>query len=263
MPRFRVATRGEGSVEVEASNWLSALGEGVAQLGSHGPLDRIACEALPNGQVLVRDVRSGQGFIVQTLDADESEERVAEIEPDALPLPLPEDTADTAEVARPATLMDEVDEIMRAATDEAAIRHTLEALRALVPAEGASVIRVRSDGTLGFAAAAGPGAAALQGVSFSSSQGVAGFSVRRRAAVALSEPYADPRFFSNVDAVTGVRTRSILCVPVAFETRVFGCIEAVNSVNARGFGAEDMADAGILADALAQRLTAGGPISSR
>ncbi len=257
MNRFRISSRVHGSVDIDAPNWLAALGEGLASLGVHGVLDRIACEALPNGQILVRDVRTGQAFAVQTLEEGIDTPDHTEDEDD-LALPPDEETVDLADLGV-ASLTDEIEEIHRSATDADAIGQTVGALRALVPSLGNSVLLLRSDDTLAFAAVTGPGAERLQNVSFPADTGVAGFCVRRLVSVALKDAYADPRFFKEVDTVTGVRTRTLLCVPIAYEGRVFGCLEAVNAESG-AFSAESMADASILADALAQRLAHGGPV---
>lgn len=63
--RFEVSTRGLPPQRVEAPNWLAALGLGIDQLGVVASIDRLACEVLPNGKVLARDVRSGLGFVVE------------------------------------------------------------------------------------------------------------------------------------------------------------------------------------------------------
>jgi hypothetical protein len=87
--------------------------------------------------------------------------------------------------------------------------------------------------------------------------GVAGFCVSRNTSVSLKDAYADPRFFSDVDAKTGLRTDSILCVPIAARDRVYGCIELVNAIEgspAGGFRNEAMIEVGALAAALGRRL---------
>lgn len=52
---------------VEAHSWLSALGLALDELAVVERLERLACEVLPNGTVLARDGRSGQGFVVEPL----------------------------------------------------------------------------------------------------------------------------------------------------------------------------------------------------
>ena len=98
MAWFLVSTRGEKPTEVEAPNWLSALGIGLEDIGAVASIDRLACEVLPNGTVLIRDARSGQGFVVQPSDGqpDDTEEDLG----DLLLMPEDEDTEATEETLR-------------------------------------------------------------------------------------------------------------------------------------------------------------------
>jgi len=72
--RFLVSVRGGTPSDVLAANWLSALGDGLEQLGIVGDIDRLACEVLPNGTVIARDVRTGAGYIVQPAGPTEPDE---------------------------------------------------------------------------------------------------------------------------------------------------------------------------------------------
>lgn len=246
MQRFRVTDRARGSVEVQAPNWMAALGEGMARLGISGQVDRMSAEALPSGQIFVRDNRTGAAYAVLPLeDASEYTEAVD----------LTEEVI-VADIA-PASASDEAEEVLRAATVEQATARALDAAHALVASEAGSVVLAREDDTLYFAAATGPGAEMLANVSLPAGTGIVGFSVDRCTSVALKDAYADPRFFKPVDTVTGTRTRTLLCVPVALDGKVFGCLELINAVSEGGFTRSDMSDACIVADALAQRLARG------
>ena len=78
MGRYLVSTRSEQPVEVDAPNWLVALGVGLDMLGAVTSIDRLACEVLANGKVIARDARSGLGVVVQAVDADEEEAPIPE-----------------------------------------------------------------------------------------------------------------------------------------------------------------------------------------
>lgn len=249
VPTFRVSSRTLGVVEVEATNWLVALGEGLERLGAVAALNRIACEVLPNGTTLVRDVRTGSGFIVQPLGE-----------------PVPEGVEPTDEVALPPPVTDArlpdgfvgwIDTILHAPDTRAALRTALEAAMGCVRCEGGAVLLEQHDGALLFAAAAGPEAARLKDVLVPAGSGVAGFSVDHAVALTVNEPYRDERFYADVDRRTGVRTRSILCVPVAVESRVFGCIELINALAPNGFPSRALGDVSLVGDALAERLARG------
>jgi hypothetical protein len=243
MPTFRVSSRAHGSVDVEAPNWLGALGLALAKMKVRDPLDRIAAETLPNGTILARDVRTGTAFVVVPLDSGEdtgdeaSEELLIDI--DAAPEPSP------------ATFADEIREIGRARTQRDAVATALDAAMARTPAEGGSVLLRRGD-ELQFVDSRGPGQATLATLRIPADAGVAGFCVARGAAVALNDAYDDARFFSDVDKLTGVRTRSLLCVPLVHAGRALGCIELVNAPE--GFGSDSLDRVRLLAVALAARL---------
>lgn len=247
MAVYRITSRTLGSVDVEAVNWLAALGAGLPRLGCADTMERIACEALPNGQILVRDVRRGLGFVVQPLGLGEPE-HTEEVED----LPVPSPSGD--EELLPASLQDEVDEILRAATPERAVHQALEAAVSRVVSEAGAVLLVRDEDTLKFVDAVGPGADTLMNVSLPAGTGLAGFCVERASAVSVMDAYHDPRFFPQVDRITGYRTRSILCVPVAWQRRVLGCLELLNAVEPGSFRGEGMGEAQVLANALGQRL---------
>jgi len=56
----------------------------------------------------------------------------------------------------------------------------------------------------------------------------AGWIVRNRKAVRITDVPADPRFFDNVDRVTGRPTRSLLGIPLITKNKVVGVLEALN-----------------------------------
>ena len=243
LQRYRVTDRTKGFVDVDAPNWMTALGVGLERLGVEAKLDRISAESLHGGTILVRDVRTGVAWSVLSLE---------DLSPATAEVDLTEEII-IAEVA-PATAADECDEVLRAPTAEAAIVRAMDAARALVPADGASVLIVQPDQTLQFKAAVGPGAEYLRNVSLPPHTGIAGFSVDHGASVALKDAYTDPRFFKQVDQVTGTRTRDLLCVPLVRGGRAVGALELVNSEAGDGFDRSAMANACLVADALVARL---------
>lgn len=59
-------------------------------------------------------------------------------------------------------------------------------------------------------------------------EGIAGYVAENRTPEIVNDAYADRRFFSRVDAISGFATHSILCVPLIVEDRVIGVFEALN-----------------------------------
>jgi Nif-specific regulatory protein len=68
-------------------------------------------------------------------------------------------------------------------------------------------------------------------------QGIAGHVVRTGQALVLPRVEDDPRFFAAVDAASGYRTRSLLCVPVRdHDGRILGALQMLNK---RGMFSDD------------------------
>jgi signal transduction histidine kinase len=89
-----------------------------------------------------------------------------------------------------------------------------------------------------FYAASGVGAGALKGMSIPVDRGIAGWVFTSRTPAIRDKVDSDERFYPGVDEVTGVRTRSLLCVPMEKHDRVLGVIEAVNKKHG-GFTGKD------------------------
>lgn len=264
MPRFQVSTRGRPPVEVEAGNWLTALGLGLDQLGAVDALDRLACEVLPNQTVIARDARSGMGFIVQRVrdapapaDPDDEPTDIQEADSADLAFAMAEgvedyEEEDTAELSRRlaraliATLSD-------ARGDLEAWERALEIAQELIDSESGAALRAEADGGLRFVAASGPKAADVRGVRLDKGTGFVGFCVRRGMALVVSRPQNDSRFYGEMDRATGYTTDSVLCVPVRGDGgRVLGCLELLNAP--KGFTRADQDRAEEVAGALSARL---------
>ncbi len=254
MPGYRISSRTHGTIEVPASNWLVALGQGLEQLGVVANMDRIACESMPNGTILVRDVRTGAGFIVQPLDGSVT----ADAEAEEI-FAAPEDTDDEA-TAQERRILPLVESVLKAASRGSAVQLALEAATQLVPAESGAVLLTERGGAMTFAGAFGPEAHKLREIAIPAGTGFAGFCVMRRAALSIKEPYEDARFCRAIDDITGYRTRSLLVVPIAVERRIFGAFELINAESPAGFDDGAMALLSRVSQALATRLGASGPV---
>lgn len=244
MPRFRVMSRRYGSIELNATNWLNALGHGLEQMGVMEGMERMACEVLRNGQVLVRDACLGEGFVVQPMGFAEVALVVEENNEDLFE--APEDTHEST--------VHQIDALRNAPGVHTAIQIALNLITHIVSAESAAVLELQQDESLIFLAATGPSAEVLMGHSIPKGVGFAGFCVRHVAALNIHEPYADSRFHRDVDAITGHRTRSLMVVPIRYQEKIYGCLEVVNARGPYGFPRSAMADAELVAGALAERM---------
>lgn len=57
---------------------------------------------------------------------------------------------------------------------------------------------------------------------------IAGWIVTNRKAVRITNAHEDPRFYSNVEAITGLSTQSLLGIPLITKNKVVGVLEALN-----------------------------------
>lgn len=289
MRTWSVTARGLASVQVQARNWIVALGRGLDELGRVDALARLACEVLPNGTVIARDIATGTGYVVQGVDAPAGTGLPESVPPPSdrgatpLPAPVPDSTEDGAialhgdhepgtdddlEEERTAETLyelpadalvelpsegDPVDGIDAAETPLMACQLALDVARERIPAESGAVI-LEERGYLRFSAVAGPASRKLMGVRLPMGTGVAGYAMEKRRTVVLADAHRDPRHCGEVDALTGYTTREIAVVPVIEADHVYGVLELMNLAGGRRFGEPDIAGMQTVADALARRL---------
>lgn len=302
MPSFEVSSSDGVPVRVQSGNWLSALGDGLEAMGLVARLERLACEVLPNGRVVARDVRTGQGYVVEPLDLPGSRQGRAPLPPrsssegtedppsqeiflappDEEEPVLDEDTRDGASQAHgelagelftdpwpvpgrgespsssTARVVELVDRVRRSPSSLLAWHEALDSAQVMVPSEAGAALEREEDGRLRFLYAFGPRSSGVQGAVLPAGTGIAGFSVQRVASLLVTDTRADPRFCADFDQVTGFQTHAVICVPVAYEGRVFGCLELLNPVLPGGYDRAQLELVEMVADALADRL-AGEP----
>lgn len=235
MATFSVSSRGLSTVEVRARNWMVALGLGLEEMGAGASVERLACEVLPNGTVIAREIRTGTGFIVQMVK-------------DGEPTPVPvEPVREVPPDSRYARVLD-------APSKGAACQAALEMAQGVVPAESGAVI-VRDRDYLRFAAASGPHARELVGLRLKAGSGVVGFVMDNGRALVLDDASQDARHCRDVDALTGYQTRALAAVPVRANDGVHGVIEVINLPAGFAFTRRHIQDLQAVGDALAQRLT--------
>lgn len=312
--QFVVSARGGASASVDAPNWLAALGVGLDQLGTVAAIDRLACEVLMNGTVLVRDARTGEGYVVRPLQAasesdatggshevlqapvddelpeydDDSElieatlveeptsdellhlHQTAHEERDAATelsaearaegehghLGDEDDITDRFSVGeRPDMLFAGLSAIADAVSVGQACDAALTALQQVVSSESGSVLLTETTGEVRFAAVTGPSAVQLRGSVLPHQTGIAGFVIARATGLIVRNTHADPRFYSEVDRLTGYRTRSVLCVPLGPVDQPLGCIQLLNPPTDRRFEPPDLRLAHDVAEALSTWIT--------
>jgi len=81
-----------------------------------------------------------------------------------------------------------------------------------------------------FYAASGAGEKVVRELSIPKDMGFAGWVFEHLEPVISDNPAEDKRFYQGIDKVTGIKTRSLICVPVIRDNRKMGVIEGINKI---------------------------------
>lgn len=87
----------------------------------------------------------------------------------------------------------------------------------------------------------------LGGISLLPGEGIAGEVIRDGQSVIIPDCQKDPRWAGKVDAKTGFKTESMICVPLSLREVTFGCIQIINKTDHMAFDNKDLAFAEELA----------------
>ena len=94
-------------------------------------------------------------------------------------------------------------------------------------------------GELVFSVPTGPKADALTDVRLPPGEGIAGWVAQNERPLRVPDVRKDPRFYPKIDEMSGLETKSILCIPLKAKTKLIGVLEAVNKVDGTHFTQED------------------------
>jgi signal transduction histidine kinase/CheY-like chemotaxis protein len=94
-------------------------------------------------------------------------------------------------------------------------------------------------GELVFSVPTGPNADELEDIRIPSGMGIAGWVAENEQYVLVSDTENDPRFYSEIDIITGMKTKSLLCVPMKSKRNLIGVLEVINKKNDSRFKEED------------------------
>lgn len=254
MPLFSVTRRGQPAVTLEAPNWIVAMGNGIQALTGDTSIDRLACEMLPNGTVIARDVQTGAGYVIQPI-AEPAAEELEDTVDDVLDASL-----DEPEGQAPAggSLREGLSSIQAAASAVGAWEKALEVALSMVPSHAGTAVEATPRAGLLFVAVQGPNASGLHSLRLPYGKGFVGFSIQRGATLTVSDVQADARHYAAVDDTTGFVTEAILCVPVLDGDTAFGCIELLNPRQGSRFSAAQVRTVQRIARALSERLVRSG-----
>ena len=129
--------------------------------------------------------------------------------------------------------------LMGAIAPDDLLRAILEAVVELLAAEGCTIALIDETGReLAFTTFVG--GAQVDGFRLPMGTGIVWWVAANGQPVISNDVANDARFFSGVDAKTGYRTRSILCVPLRQHDRIIGALEALNTTSVHGFTKADL-----------------------
>ena len=82
--------------------------------------------------------------------------------------------------------------------------------------------------SLVFYAASGAGAREVTGLSIPKGRGIAGWVYVHGSPLIVHDASNDSRFYPGIDRITGIATKSLICVPITKDDRMLGVIEGIN-----------------------------------
>jgi signal transduction histidine kinase len=137
--------------------------------------------------------------------------------------------------------MIEVSRALRSAFDlDSLLQGIIRAIVELVHCERSSILLIEPEtGELRFVAASGTDFDQLKDLVIPRHGSIAGAIAESGQPIATHNARLDPRFFNNVDLLTGQSTDSLMGVPLEIGGRVIGVLEAVNKEKGQAFDQED------------------------
>lgn len=143
------------------------------------------------------------------------------------------DTVDTLmEIARTLASPHDIGEILE--------QIMLQVSRLLNPKAWSLLLRDEETGELEFAVVVSEIAEKLKGARVPRGHGVAGWVAEHGEAIIIPDVSRDGRFAAEFDRSFSFTTRSLACVPLKCQNKVFGVIELINSLDEREFNQFDM-----------------------
>ena len=94
-------------------------------------------------------------------------------------------------------------------------------------------------GELVFSIPTGPKADKLTDIRIPRGKGIAGWVAEHEQPVLVPNAQEDSRFYPRIDKISGLETKSILCVPVKAKTKLIGVLEVINKDDGTSFAEED------------------------
>jgi len=117
------------------------------------------------------------------------------------------------------------------------LQYAMDMIRIVIDVEAGSLFLLH-DSELEFKIAFGNDIRNLQKFKLKLGQGISGSVASQGKPLIVNDISQSPHFFPDVDAHTGFKTHSVLCVPMISQGKVLGVIELINKING-DFGPND------------------------
>lgn len=277
MPQFVILCRGKDPVRIEAANWIVAMGLGINALRGSTDIERLACEKLPNGTILARDIKTGEGYVIRqelmSFPLAPPEDRtVLDDDNDALisdsasehglfvdePPPPPAIGAAQRDEDEVEELVRRIEAIADAPTAVIAWERALRVARRVAPCEAATAVQVTANDELFFVAVEGPLATELLAARIPFGVGFIGYCIQQAKPILVPDALLDPRHYKEMDRLLGFRTRAVICAPVQSEGLLFGALELINSTQGNVFDRAQLDKILLMSSVLGDRLYRAG-----
>ncbi len=111
----------------------------------------------------------------------------------------------------------------------------------IVTGAEASTLMLRDEqtGELVFSIPTGPSAENLKDIRIPPGVGIAGWVAENQQHVIIDDARKDSRFYEKIDVMTGVETKSLLCVPMRSKRKLIGVLEVINKEDGTTFTQDD------------------------
>ncbi len=105
--------------------------------------------------------------------------------------------------------------------------------------EAGSILLIDEKNKLSFKIAKGENAHLLLGTQTEVGKGIAGWVAEKGTTVRIPDASVDERFNPEIDEITGIKTRSVLCVPLKTRSGIVGVLELLNKREGQSYGKRD------------------------
>lgn len=112
------------------------------------------------------------------------------------------------------------------------LQRILEQISQALNTEAVSLALIdQQEEVLEFRAATGGKGQSIVGLRLEMGKGISGWVAREGRGVVVPDVNEDPRFYAEIDKITGFETKAIACAPIRSRGQVLGVLEAVNPVD--------------------------------